>query len=117
MDSQKFFDDFPEMFGEHTFDFSIEKGWMPIVYELCLSLAKIDPEVKVVQVKEKFGGLRFYVGAGTDEAFDLIDETEEYLNHICEKCGSAEDVTTEGKGWIKTMCHHCHVEREMRFLH
>lgn len=56
----------------------------------------------VLQVKEKFGGLRFYVGGGTDDLFDAIDKAESKSFTICELCGAPAELR-EGAYW-KTLC-------------
>jgi hypothetical protein len=58
--------------------------------------------VKVVQVKEKFGTLRFYIDGGDDHIRGLIDQAETMSNHICEECGDVGH--KRGKGWIKVLC-------------
>ena len=58
------------------------------------------------QVKEKFGGLRFYMTTGTDEMLDLIEEAEEASYKTCEECGS-QDATQNSNGWIRTLCEPC----------
>lgn len=55
-----------------------------------------------VQVKEKFGGLRFYVNGANDKQYELIDFAESLSLTTCEVCGK------KGKrnrsGWITTRC-------------
>lgn len=58
----------------------------------------------VVQVKEKFGGLRFYVHGANDKQYDYIHFAENFSYHICEKCGTTHNVMTYGCGWMKTLC-------------
>jgi hypothetical protein len=55
-----------------------------------------------VQVKEKFGGLRFYMGIETDEMSNLIRRAEEKSYHTCEECGWPGQPTNDR--WIKTLC-------------
>lgn len=43
----------------------------------------------VVQVKEKFGGLRFYVQNACEEIYDLISQAEKCSYGICEICGAS----------------------------
>ena len=54
--------------------FECGDGWEPLIRRLCGDLRKIGPEAdfRVAQVKEKFGGLRFYCDGGTDELYDRI---------------------------------------------
>ena len=48
---------------------SVGKGWARIINNLYDAKPKTT---LVIQVKEKFGGLRFYVGSAPDWYFDLI---------------------------------------------
>ena len=63
------------------------------------------------QVKEKFGGLRFYVDRATKEHHEVIDFAERMSYHICEECGSMKDVQTWEMGWLTTLCKEHAVER------
>lgn len=58
----------------------------------------------VVQVKEKFGGLRFYVHGATENQFDYIHFAEHFSYRICEECGTTKDVMTYNIGWVRTLC-------------
>lgn len=90
--------------------FPVGKGWRPLVEKLVDDIIKIDPTVEVAQVKEKFGGLRFYIYGGNDKVDTLIDIAEKESYKICENCGTREGVTTEG-GWILTLCPKCRKAR------
>lgn len=57
----------------------------------------------VTQVKEKFGGLRFYVQQGTDEVYKLVSEAEAKSYHICEVCGVGGELIVVG-GIYMTRC-------------
>jgi hypothetical protein len=87
-------------------------GWQPMVEELCSKLAEIVDKKKLTfqieQVKEKFGGLRFYYsyeGEKTDEIADLVHEVEQRSFEICEVTGKEGDLCMKGKGygWVKTL--------------
>jgi len=54
------------------------------------------------QVKEKYGGLRFYVDNATEEQYKLIDFVEGLSLSTCEVCGKMGK--REGFGWITTRC-------------
>lgn len=45
--------------------------------------------MKVEQVKEKFGGLRFYMNSRNQAIFTFVRTAEEESFHICEVCGQA----------------------------
>jgi hypothetical protein len=67
---------------------------------------KMDEEtLKVpvaVQVKEKFGGLRFYVQAATDKHYQYINFAESMSYRTCEECGNPGKTYTDG--WHMTLC-------------
>ena len=67
---------------------------------------KLDEEtLKVpvaVQVKEKFGGLRFYVQAATDKHYNYISFAESMSYRTCEMCGAPGKTYTDG--WHTTLC-------------
>jgi len=82
-------------------------GWYDIINELS---AKIEPLGAVaVQVKEKFGGLRFYIEgidkSVAEEVYAAISEAEAKSYKTCESCG--EPGTQKGGGWVVTMCDKC----------
>ncbi len=60
------------------------------------------PQVVAVQVKEKFGGLRFYVDGGTSEIHNYISFAESISYRTCEECGSPGRAYRSG--WHKTLC-------------
>lgn len=79
----------------------VGKGWSPLVkeaYDLLLDGACIT------QVKEKFGGLRFYYEDVVDHP--EIDAIEERSFEVCEDCGSGGQIHRLG-GWMLTLCASC----------
>jgi hypothetical protein len=68
--------------------------------------AKLDEETAKVpvasQVKEKFGGLRFYVNGATDKHWNYINFAESMSYTICEECGAPGKTYTDG--WHMTLC-------------
>ena len=81
----------------------VEKGWHPLIKELISKIKKIDKNIKVEQVKEKFGGLRFYISPAVKEVFDLISEYESKSYETCEFCGKKGKLRTD-LPWYKTLC-------------
>jgi len=87
-------------------------GWFWLIDKLCEYLQfQTDengwPQVEAVQVKEKFGGLRFYIGSGSSEIFEVISFAESLSESICEDCGSIRDVGQTEGGWVWTLCAEC----------
>jgi hypothetical protein len=77
-------------------------GWALIVEELITGLKAVGWDGDLQQIKEKFGGLRFYVGNATSEMHSLIDAAEQKSLKTCEVCGSPGE--TRDRLWIKTLC-------------
>jgi hypothetical protein len=118
---KKLFKKYPKLFIDYvkhnkvtTICWGIEcgNGWYWLIDELCRKLQwDIDknkyPQVKVVQVKEKFGMLRFYVVSGNSEQYAMISFAEGLSSSICENCGTTKDVKLVNTGWLYTRCNQC----------
>jgi len=96
-----------------AFGFECGDGWFDLIVELSQKIDDISKAAGVsendypeaMQVKEKFGGLRFYIGAGSDEVFAAIDEAEAKSLKTCEACGRPGRQV--GEVWIVTICEVC----------
>jgi hypothetical protein len=93
----------------YQYSFAIGDGWYKIVYELVSDirvndLKKGDWITKATQVKEKFGGLRFYVTGTSDKNWTLIRNAEIKSFATCEETGSEVEVGTWRHGWMQTIC-------------
>lgn len=85
----------------------IREGWFPLIDHLCSFLQfntdyNREPQVEAVQVKEKFGGLRFYVKDATPEQYAVIAYVESLSTKTCEECGAPGK--QQGRDWIRTLC-------------
>lgn len=104
--------DFPELFRNPMISCSVPKGWEALVYDLCekiYTLSKDVPEderVFVVQIKEKFGGLRFYTHQEIKEISELITEAEDKSYKLCMECSGPAQPDYENV-WVKTICEKC----------
>lgn len=100
-----------------SFGWECSEGWIPLITDLIEKLAELDTEkqLRVHQIKEKFGGLRFYINSGTEEMYNLINEAEEKSYHTCEVCGK-EGKLREDLGWIKTLCDDHYDKEKNRIL-
>ena len=63
---------------------------------------EIVQQVVAVQVKEKFGTLRFYYSGGNEYVSGLVAMAESMSGVTCERCGTPGRL--QGRGWIKTLC-------------
>jgi len=95
-----------------------DDGWKELIEVCHRKLKYIDPDYKIVQIKEKFGGLRYYFS--TDLEFgsiaheimaDIVSSAERMAGRTCESCGTSrhrEDVENRSvRGWYKTYCANC----------
>jgi hypothetical protein len=99
---------------------AVDNGWYHLIDELSSKLEALielapegspEREIRAVQIKEKFGGLRFYLeGQHHPQMSELIHEAENQSMKICETCGAPGE--RRFTGWVKTLCEPCHVIRE-----
>ena len=60
------------------------------------------PQVVAIQVKEKFGTLRFYYSGGDEYIHGVVSMAESMSGCTCEECGDSG--IRHGGGWIQTLC-------------
>lgn len=105
---------------EEPFGHEVGEGWIPIVQATHEKLKYLDPAYRIDQIKEKFGGLRYYFtpSVGTEHiAFqimcDVVNEAEGRCSLLCEECGNRGEL--RGGGWVKTLCDTHEEERTSRY--
>ncbi len=70
-----------------------------------LVAADLVDTFRIVQIKEKYGSLRFYFDGGNKAIGDIVSKYEEMSVRTCLKCGApATRITT---GWISPWCDVC----------
>ncbi|RJQ27076.1 hypothetical protein C4577_02020 [Candidatus Parcubacteria bacterium] len=85
----------------------VGEGWNGIIERLVADLEKLGWDGTVAQVKEKFGGLRFYIGGGTHEVWERISEAEKESMNTCQNCGKPGKIDKWGKWWLLCLCPEC----------
>jgi rubrerythrin len=70
-------------------------------------------EYKIVQIKEKYGGLRWYDNWSTNEICKVLDKYEELSYTTCIVCGKPAKYLS--KGWICPFCEDCIDEPKERY--
>jgi hypothetical protein len=130
-------EEFPLMYTHG--DIYVGEGWQPIIFALssCIQ-SHIDsrnshnqylrtrganginiddlydvPQVEVAQIKEKFGGLRFYYDGGDDYTDGLVQMAESWASKTCELCGKSGQY--RNLPWIKTLCDEHYEEAKARY--
>lgn len=95
--------------------FSCGDGWYWLIDNLCDTMQNYYDhnggrngftQPVAVQVKEKYGGLRFYIDGGNDKIDGMIWLAEHMSYNICEHCGAQENIGMT-KGWNATLCKPC----------
>ena len=81
-------------------------GWSKIIDNLYDHKPR---SVYVLQVKEKYGGLRYYTGGVPPEFDKLIDEAEARSEVTCEACGEPGSIDWT-RGWQSCRCPKCRKE-------
>ncbi len=118
---------YPEMFLEDNklrCEISIGDGWYELINSCCNIITehikwnrkynKWDESitVKCIQIKEKFGGLRFYIYGGDEFCRGVINMTESMSYKTCESCGNIGSLREDG--WMRTLCDSHEQERRWR---
>ena len=105
---------YPRIFdtSKYHLDWSIPSTWIPTVDTLCSSIQAICDEnnfqITCIQMKEKYGALRFYTDYGNPQIDKLIFAAEKATTHICQKCGESSDsVHPTTSGWVQYLCNKC----------
>jgi len=88
------------------------EGWFNLIERLSIlienELTDMEPSIAegiyVIQIKEKFGGLRFYISEYTPFFEGAIGLAEALSFNICEICGNSNAMTRRVNGWYKTEC-------------
>ena len=78
-------------------------GWNDIIYDLNKKLEAEKPDYQILQIKEKFAGLRFYTDKMPYPAWDAVSEAEKLSYETCEECGRPGKIWSR-KGWVRTLC-------------
>lgn len=116
VNTKKLLEKYPELYRgtklpitENLMSFGFEHGdgWMNLLDELSakiMYIAKLEKQdiPLAVQVKEKYGTLRFYTNWSTDLMDDVISLAEHRSANICELCGKMGRL--EGRGWLSVRC-------------
>lgn len=138
MKREEFIEKYNHLFANEYAHPAVSDGWLGLLNLLCSSIDRRIDDIKkyndiwlkndvidknkhinnsnfienfkIVQIKEKFGGLRFYVEGCNDELMQFIHSVEIFSYYICEECGTTENI---GKtiGWVRTICKKCAINK------
>jgi len=108
--------------------FECGDGWFNIIDRLCANIQHhVDwaqeqkekygrgegcSQTVAVQIKEKFGTLRFYTNGGDEQIYGMIRMAESMSAVTCEECGAPGK--HRSGGWIRTLCDTHETERQAK---
>jgi len=81
---------------------SVGKGWASLVNEIFDKVETHTTPFIIIQVKEKWGGLRVYSTPYDDHLNQFLIEVEKKSFTICEECG--KDGQLRKGSWYRTLC-------------
>lgn len=97
---------------EHTLLDEMPQGWRiafgeQMCEEIREALIKADclDEYRIMQIKEKYGSLRWYDGGAPREVHEIIRKYERLSERTCIHCG--KPATQISTGWISPFCDEC----------
>lgn len=119
--TKQLIEEFPILFGKPLeryafsfYKFECSDGWFDLIRETSRKVVALDPLMRIAQVKEKFGGLRYYIDAphqNADEIRIIVQEAENLSFGICEGCGKSVPKEMERSekmphepSWLYTVC-------------
>lgn len=92
---------------EYWKSIDVDEGWYQIVVDCDKELTAIDPHYQIFQIKEKFGGLRYYFHpsqSDTSKAMnEVVSKYEAIAARTCEATGRPGVLMKSIGGWQKTL--------------
>jgi len=92
------------------FHFECSDGWFSLIDRLCSTIQYYvdisgENQPTALQLKEKFGALRFYLDEADTTIQDLVHAYEGISRCVCEDCGNKGKIRKGG--WLKVRCDEC----------
>lgn len=115
---------FPNLYINDRFDgFWVDDSWYDLIYNLSSDISGLisslptekQSNYKVVQIKEKFGSLRYYMSGITPDMNEIITTAEMESDNICYSCcGKIVEKEIEFKSnWNINHCKKCSIIKKL----
>jgi hypothetical protein len=95
---------------EYRKSIEVDEGWYQLVIDCDKELTGADPKYQIYQVKEKFGGLRYYTKPSNlddkdilKRIADIIAKYEDIASRTCSATGGPGVLMKSIGGWRKTI--------------
>jgi len=97
---------------EYTLLDEMPNGWrLAFGEQMCQEIMEVleqtpyKDEYRIMQIKEKYGSLRWYSAPAPREVQEIVHKYEEISGLLCIRCGAPAEYIT--KGWINPLCGEC----------
>jgi hypothetical protein len=114
--TKKMYLDFPDLYHENQLPYGFEclDGWFDLIHGLSEKIAEYISaqgpfqDFSVVQIKQEFGSLRYYVEGADETIRGLIRDAEEQSKTLCEMDGQpADGLYVCAPRWYRYLCGPC----------
>lgn len=121
--TQKLYEAFPNLYrgrnktpqdSSMCWGFACDDGWFDLIWNLSQKIEdaaqnqgidrQSDAWPEAMQVKEKFGRLRFYLSDRQGEFAEILKEAAELSEHTCEQCGLPGALVSSERRVVQTLC-------------
>lgn len=100
------YEEYPKNF-KNCIDISIPPPWESIVEECIDKIILINPDVNILQIKEKYAQLRIYIdGTDEDTVYEILNTAKARCEKTCQFCGEEGEFRTKGR-WYIILCEQC----------
>jgi hypothetical protein len=108
--TKQLIDKYPDVFIQVS-HLECGDGWFSLIntlsgiieFEINQLPEEFKTQVYAVQIKEKFGSLRFYMSKSIPKIDGAISLAENLSRFICEECGNPGSITSIN-GWLCALC-------------
>jgi hypothetical protein len=95
---------------EYWKSIDVDEGWYRLVIDCDKELTEVDPNYQIYQVKEKFGGLRYYIKPSNMDDKDTLEKINNIISKYegisfktCSATGGPGVLMKSIGGWRKTL--------------
>jgi hypothetical protein len=97
---------YPDFFSDCVIGVSFPVGWSDLIDNTIKAIIAVDEDARVMQIKEKFGTLRFYI-VGSSRATKIVMDAEAKSKKICCICGNDKGSICNRNSYLVTICPKC----------
>lgn len=114
---EQFEREYPQLYKGNYISFDLQPGWQEVLHNLSRSIVTllanqplVAAKFRVLQVKDKFGSLRFYYTPHDRHIQMVVDAAENASKKLCFGCGE-RGTQKQCNGVLVTACDSCVLEQ------